>query len=202
MLKVIHSLVHPFNCTGLGTVVWSAPEWRIHTCPKDPHQRGKSTWVWFNRTKQDRCEYTYNVSSICKYTITINRWTLSTASFVAGLVVVIIWGLLGGWHHLRCSVISDLYILTKMYNLNALHCKLLWIKASAKCINVNEHMNMNVYSFFMLPTPWSLSLFVSWYSSRAYVKSTDSTSSCLCITVHGQLDYAQCIMGVDVSLPF
>ncbi len=28
------------------------------------------------------------------------------------------------------------HILTKMYSLNA-HCKSLWIKASAKCINVN-----------------------------------------------------------------
>ncbi len=45
---------------GLGTGVWSAPKCDccIHTCPKDPHQRGKRTWVWFNQTKQDRCEYT------------------------------------------------------------------------------------------------------------------------------------------------
>ncbi len=28
-------------------------EWRIHTC-QSTHKRGKSTWVWFNRTKQDR----------------------------------------------------------------------------------------------------------------------------------------------------
>ncbi len=71
-------------------------------------------------------------------------------------------------------------------------------------VYVNEHMNMNVYSFSfsMLPTPWSLSLFVSWTSSRAYIKSTDSTSPFLCIPVHRELDYAQCIMGVDVSLPF
>ncbi len=45
---------------GLGSVVWCAPEcdYCNHTCPKDPHQRGKRTRVRFNRTKQDRCEYT------------------------------------------------------------------------------------------------------------------------------------------------
>ncbi len=67
----IHTLNEPYQSLfgrgprpplqlGLGAVVWSAPDcdFCIHTCPKDPHQEGKQTWVWFNRTKQDRCEYT------------------------------------------------------------------------------------------------------------------------------------------------
>ncbi len=33
------------------------------------------------------------------------------------------------------------HILTKMYNLNAI-CKSLWIKASAKCVNVNISMTI------------------------------------------------------------
>ncbi len=33
------------------------------------------------------------------------------------------------------------HILMKMYNLNA-NCKSLWIKASAKCININIYINI------------------------------------------------------------
>ncbi len=28
----------------------------VHICPNEPHQREKRTRVWFNRTKQSRCE--------------------------------------------------------------------------------------------------------------------------------------------------
>ncbi len=67
----IHTLNEPYQSSfgsgprpslqlGLSSVVWSAPECDccIHTCPKYPHQEGKPTWVLFNRTKQDRCQYT------------------------------------------------------------------------------------------------------------------------------------------------
>ncbi len=67
----IHTLNEPYQSSfgsrprpplqlGLGAVVWCAPECDccIHTCPQDPHQEGKQTWVRFNWTKQDRCEYT------------------------------------------------------------------------------------------------------------------------------------------------
>ncbi len=76
----IHTLNEPYQSSfgsgprpplhlGLGAVVWCAPECDccIHTCPKDPHQEGKRTWVCFNRTKQDktRCEYTLKVHFVC-----------------------------------------------------------------------------------------------------------------------------------------
>ncbi len=54
------------SSAGLGMVVWSAPsvDCCIHTCPKDPHQGGKRTWVRFNQTEQDRCEYTLSVQVV------------------------------------------------------------------------------------------------------------------------------------------
>ncbi len=63
----IHTLNEPYQSSfgsgprpplqqGLCAVVWCAPEcdYCIHTCPNDPHQEGKRTWICFNRTKQDR----------------------------------------------------------------------------------------------------------------------------------------------------
>ncbi len=70
VLKVIHSLVHPFNCTRVrlettssagsryGSLVRTRVRMLYSHLPKYPHQGRKRTWVWFNRTKQDRCEYT------------------------------------------------------------------------------------------------------------------------------------------------
>ncbi len=47
-----------------GCLVCTECDCCIHTCPKDPHQGGKRTWVRFNQTEQDRCEYTLSVQVV------------------------------------------------------------------------------------------------------------------------------------------
>ncbi len=66
VLKVIHSLVHPFNRLRVHLEADSVRLFGVHpiaiavfTPAQNIHTKGgKQTWVRFNRTKQDRCEYT------------------------------------------------------------------------------------------------------------------------------------------------
>ncbi len=73
---VLRSSIHWFIHSTVQEFVWNQTESTssagslygclVHTrvrllyshLPKRSTPRGKRTWVWFNRTKQDRCEYT------------------------------------------------------------------------------------------------------------------------------------------------